>query len=64
MPLVTELLFTVNRNHVRPEGTLKLEEFVEKNYLPRVASQKRPSTYRGYRNVWKCYLEPRCGEIR
>lgn len=64
MPLVAELLLTVNDNHVSPEGTLTLEQFVEKNYLPHVESQKRPSTFRGYRNMWKCYLKPRCGQTR
>lgn len=64
MPLVMELLSTVNDNPASPEGTLKLEEFVKKNYLPHVESQKRPSTYRGYRNMWKCYLKPGCGDMR
>jgi integrase len=64
MPLVTELLFTVNDHHASPEGTMKLEQFVKKNYLPHVESQNRPSTYRGYRSIWKRYLKPRCGETR
>jgi integrase len=64
MPLVTELLFTVNENRARPHGTLKLEQFVDKHYLPNVESQKRPSTYRGYRNLWKRYLKLRCGDVR
>lgn len=64
MPLVAELLSAVNDSHASPQGTVKLEQFVERNYLPHVASQKRPSTFRGYRNMWKCYLKLRCGDIR
>ncbi len=43
MPVVTEILSAVDDNHLSPEGTLKLEQFVEENYLTHVASQKRPS---------------------
>ena len=64
MPLVTEFLSTVNSNQLNPEGTQSLESFVEQTYLPFVSRQKRPSTYRGYRNIWKCYLKPRCGQSR
>jgi len=64
MPLVTEFLSAVNNNQLNPEGTLSLEWFVEEKYLPYVSRQKRPSTYRGYRNMWKCYLKRRCGQLR
>jgi integrase len=64
MPLVTEFLSTFNSNHLSPEGTQSLESFVDQNYLPYVSRQKRPSTYRGYRNLWKCYLKTRCGHFR
>lgn len=64
MHLVAELLSAVNDHHTSPEGTLKLEQFVEETYLRYVSSQKRPSTFRGYRNMWKCYLKPRCGQMR
>lgn len=64
MPLVTEVLSLVNSNHFNPLGTLTLERFVDEGYLPYVSRQKRPSTYRSYRNMWKCDLKLRCGQIR
>lgn len=64
MPLVTEFLSTVNTNRLNLEGTLSLEWFAEQNYLPYVSRQKRPSTYRGNHNMWKCYLKSRCGQFR
>lgn len=64
MPLVREFLSNVNSNQISPMGTLSLDRFVDENYLPYVSRQKRPSTHRGYRNMWKRYLKPRCGQLR
>jgi integrase len=61
MPFVTELLSTVNSNRVNPDGALSLERFVDSTYLPYVSSQRRPSTYRSYRSIWKHHLRDRCG---
>ena len=63
-PLVAEILKDVNGYTVTVPSTLSLEQFVDDNYLPYTSSQKRPSTYRGYRNLWKRYLKKRCGKIR
>jgi integrase len=63
-PLVAEILKDINSNTVTVPSTLSLEQFVDDNYLPYTSSQKRPSTYRGYRNLWKRYLKKRCGKIR
>jgi len=41
---------------------MSLVRYVNEWYLPYVKQQKRPSTYRGYLNMWKCYLESR-GDI-
>jgi hypothetical protein len=64
VPLVAEILNDVNSNTVTVPSTLSLERFVDNNYLPYTSSQKRPSTCRGYRNMWKRYLKKRCGKIR
>ncbi len=34
--------------------------FTEDRYLPFVEAHKRIITFRGYRNVWRRYLKPRC----
>jgi hypothetical protein len=41
---------------------MTLIRFTEDRYLPFVETHKRISTFHGYRNMWKRYLEPR-GEI-
>lgn len=64
VPLVKELLHPINTGLYRPESTATLEQFVEQTYLPHVQSQKRPSTYKGYRNTWEVHLKVRCGAIR
>jgi hypothetical protein len=47
---------------MRPaEWVITLSEFVERVYLPWVGKHKRPSTYKGYWNVWEDHLKPLCG---
>jgi len=38
---------------------IKLGDFVDATYLPFVKSKRKPSTYRGYKQMWECYLKPR-----
>lgn len=44
----------------RPGHVLTIGEFTEKVYFPHVAQHKRPSTLRGYRDIWANHLKPRC----
>jgi integrase len=39
---------------------MTLIQFTEDRYLPFVEEHKRISTFRGYRNMWRRYLKPRC----
>jgi integrase len=39
---------------------MTLIRFTEDRYLPFVEVHKRISTFRGYRNMWRRYLKPRC----
>jgi integrase len=64
MPLVTEVLAEINSKQLSPQSTLTLDRFMEENYLRYVSSQKRPSTFTGYRNIWRCYLKQICGPVR
>ena len=50
----------LNRNAAEPLSITKLSDFVDRVYLPFAKQQKRPSTYRGYKQVWSDYLEGRC----
>jgi integrase len=44
------------------QPTSRLGEFVEKIYLPYVKDHKRPSTYKGYKDMWEDHLKVRCGD--
>ena len=50
----------LNRNVAEPLSVTKLSDFVDRIYLPFAKQQKRPSTYRGYSQVWSDYLKERC----
>lgn len=56
--LADEFLAPMNNGRVTPQSTMMLTRFVEDQYLPFVQVHKRVSTYHGYRNLWKRYLEP------
>jgi integrase len=45
---------------VEPTLVTKLGDFGDRVYLPFVKQQKRPSTYRGYSQMWGEYLKERC----
>jgi len=42
---------------------IQLGDFVEAAYFPHVEAKRRPSTVRGYRQMWERYLKPRCGDL-
>lgn len=48
---------TVNTLAVSPERTVTLGQFVENVYLPWVTLHNRPSTARGYRDIWETHLK-------
>jgi integrase len=50
----------LNHNVAEPLSVTKLSDFVDRVYLPFAKQQKRPSTYRGYSQVWSDYLKERC----
>lgn len=58
--LANRELEPLNRNSAEPLNVTKLGDFVDRVYLPFVEQQKRPSTYRGYSQVWSDYLKVRC----
>ena len=55
-----EILSAVNRPKYIPENVLSLGDFVERVYFPRVEQHLRPSTMKGYRDIWVNHLKPRC----
>ena len=64
IPLAEESLLPLNNGTLTPEGTMTLGKFVDESYLPHAATQRRASTYRGYKAIWQDYLKPRCCDVR
>ena len=57
--LAAPILEQINQERYAPETAVSLRDFVERIYLPRMEQQKRPSTVRGYRDIWKLHLKAR-----
>jgi integrase len=55
--LAEEILAPVNDSRTSPTSVMSLERLVQGHYLPFVETHKRISTYHGYRNLWKRYLQ-------
>lgn len=57
--LAGPILAKINRPDKTPETAVSLIDFVERLYLPRMEQQKRPSTVKGYRDIWSNHLKVR-----
>jgi hypothetical protein len=42
---------------------IQLRDFMEGKYLPFIESKRKPSTLRGYKQMWLRYLKPRCANL-
>ena len=60
--MAADFLRPFNDRSSEQQPTSRLGEFVEKVYLPYVRDHKRPSTYRGYADMWDDHLSARCGD--
>ena len=54
-----EIMHSINTDLTSSFSTMPLVRFVDDIYLPYVKSEKRASTYRGYRHIWNKDLKPR-----
>src|SRR5215467_1491673 len=62
-PLADEILLPINANSQDVRGTMKVSDFIEGVFLPRVQREKRASTYKNYRDIFRIHVKPRLGEI-
>jgi integrase len=53
----------VNGGAVPAERIVTIDDFVERVYLPSVAQHKRPSTHKGYKDIWDDHLKPLCAQV-
>ena len=49
---------TVNGGSIPPERIVTVGDFVERVYLPWIDTHKRPSTAKGYQDIWQDHLKP------
>lgn len=64
LPLIDQILAPVNSGDAQPESSLTFAEFVEKRYLPAREKKLRPSTLKGYRDIFKNHIKTSVGAIR
>jgi integrase len=57
--LADEFLKPFNDGTHTPTSSMTVRQFVEASYLPYVKEHKNPSTFDGYRKMWRRYLESR-----
>jgi integrase len=62
-PLADEILEPVNTGQV-VNGLLTLQQYVETVYFPNVKEKLKPSTYKGYFNLYTKQIQPRIGGKR
>jgi hypothetical protein len=53
---------TVNSGTIPAERIVTIGGFVEQVYLPWIEQHKRPSTAKGYRDIWEDHLKSLCGQ--
>jgi len=54
---------TINRGTIPADRIVTTSDFVERVYLPWVELHKRPSTLKGYRDIWEDHLQPICEQV-
>jgi integrase len=58
-----DVVSAVNRPAYTPDKVVNLGDFVERVYFPRVKLHLRPSTLKGYQDIWEGHLKPRCADF-
>jgi integrase len=54
---------TVNGGAIPAERIVTIGDFVERVYLHWIEQHKRPSTAKGYRDIWEDHLKPYCANV-
>jgi integrase len=59
-----KILTPLNSGKSRPESTQTVSQFIDTAYLPYVEKYKRPSTLKGYADIFRDHLKDRVSETR
>lgn len=62
-PLAEKILHPINQGR-QTVPSLTLQQFIEGTYLPHAKKNKRPSTYRGYVNLYNAQIKNRIGGMK
>ena len=63
-PVRIAFMQSINGQHLGPDTSMTLTEFVEHVYLPWSAEEHRASTSKGYREIWENHIRGRLGDLR
>jgi integrase len=63
-PLRVSFMQRINHDSSNGDSSMTLSEFVDCSYLPWVESERRPSTSKGYRELWENHMAARIGKMR
>lgn len=55
-----EIVAAATVTNANPERVLTIGEFAERVYFPHIEQYKRPSTLKGYRDMWENHVKARC----
>jgi integrase len=62
-PLADEVLDPLNQGQ-QVNGPQTLQQYAETVYFPNIKAKKKPSTYKGYFNLYSKQIQPRVGGLR
>src|SRR5882762_838438 len=56
-PFAEDILMPLNRGTVTVASTMRVVDFIENTYLPKLEEKKRQSTMKGYRDIFRLHLK-------
>jgi integrase len=62
-PLADEVLDPLNQG-LQVNGPMTLQQYAETVYFPNIKTKRKPSTYKGYFNLYNKQIQPRIGGLR
>ena len=57
-----DVVRAANVTNATPDRVLTGKDFVERVYFLHTAEHKRPSTLKGYKDIWQNHVAPRCAD--
>lgn len=58
MPLVKKFMDEINSTSFSPDAGMSVARFITDMFLPNVERNLKPSTQKGYKDIWRIHVEP------